>query len=163
MISALGAVHMTAALAALVLGAFVLLDAKGTAFHRAIGMGYVIAMITVNLSSFGLYRLLGVFGPFHALALLSLAMVICGMVPVVRRGKDWLGRHYRFMSRSYVGLLAAAAAEALVRVPATQALMQPASQAITISMGIAVLFAIVSVLALRRLERRVLAGVQTGA
>ncbi len=159
----LGAAHMTAALAALLLGSVVLLNAKGTTLHRALGAGYVIAMVTVNVSSFGLYRLLGTFGPFHVLAALSLAMVICGMVPVFRRGTDWLGKHYRFMARSYVGLLAAAAAEALVRIPATRLLMQPVSQAITISMGIAVIFTVISIVALPRLERRALAGMRRGA
>jgi uncharacterized membrane protein len=43
-ISSLGAAHVAAALAALALGMIVLLMRKGTQFHRAIGMGYAMAM-----------------------------------------------------------------------------------------------------------------------
>jgi len=60
-------------------------------------------------------------GPFHVAALLSLASVIGGLVPVRRRRPTgaWLTHHAYWMARSYVGLLAAAAAETVSRVPAS--------------------------------------------
>jgi hypothetical protein len=45
-----------------------------------IGVGYVSAMLIVNVTALCLYRLTGRFGPFHALALVSLANVIGGIV-----------------------------------------------------------------------------------
>jgi len=47
--SSLGAAHFAAALAALALGLVVLLARKGTDLHRLFGLGYVVAIITVNV------------------------------------------------------------------------------------------------------------------
>ena len=136
--SALASMHVTSALIAIVLGAFVLLDAKGTPTHRALGMAYVIAMLMVNLSTLGMYRLLGTFGPFHVLALISFVVLMIGMVPLIRRKRNWLQMHYRFMSGSYVGLLAAATTEAMIRIPATRGLFQSPSQMSWVSLGLAI-------------------------
>src|SRR6185436_8525849 len=99
--STLGAAHLASALAALGLGALVLLEGKGTAPHRAIGTGYVAAMLLTNLTALGIYRISGHFGPFHAMALVSLAAVAWGMGAVVRRRPGWLLRHYHSMAWSY--------------------------------------------------------------
>src|ERR1043166_546846 len=120
-LSTLGAAHYAAALAALALGLVVLVERKGTASHRVIGCGYVAAMILLNVTALGVYRLTGRFGPFHALALVSLATVIAGVAIVWRRRANWLRRHYYFMAWSYVGLLAAACAEAVTRAPLLRA------------------------------------------
>ena len=152
----LGTIHVTAALVAIVLGAVVLLDAKGTLAHRMLGAGYVLAMLTVNLSTLGLYHMLGTVGPFHVLAAISFIVLMRGVVPLVRRRGDWLGRHYRYMSGSYIGLLAAATAEATVRVPAARALIQSTQQGILVSIGIAIVFAVLGRVLIPRMERRVL-------
>ena len=81
----LGAAHVTAAIVALALGLVVLLATKGSPLHRLFGLGYVAAMVVVNATALGLYRLNGQFGPFHALALLSLAVVTMGVLAVLRR------------------------------------------------------------------------------
>ena len=114
-LGSLGAAHVTAAIVALALGLVVLLGAKGNTTHRLFGLGYVGAMVLVNATALGLYRLDGQFGPFHALALLSLAIVVLGTFAVLRRRQNWLGRHYRCMAYSYLGLWAAAVAEAATR------------------------------------------------
>src|SRR5262249_2204250 len=116
-LSTLGAAHLAASLAALVLGFAVILDRKGTPAHRLIGSGYVVAMILLNVTALGVYRLTSSFGPFHALALISLAIVARGIAAVWRRRTGWLKTHYYCMAWSYVGLLAAASAEVAVRVP----------------------------------------------
>jgi uncharacterized membrane protein len=87
--------------------------------HRRIGWVYVGSMIAMNGTALVIYRLFGGFGPFHVAALLSLATVIAGLVPVMRRRPvgGWLERHYTFMAYSYVGLLAAAASEIGTRMP----------------------------------------------
>src|SRR5262245_65904896 len=107
-LSALGTAHLAPALAALLLGALVLLERKGTPAHRAIGASYVMAMLLTNLTALAIYRLTGRFGPFHALALASPATVALGLRAVIRRRQGWLHTHYHCMAWSYVGLLAAA-------------------------------------------------------
>ena len=54
-ISPLGAAHVAAALAALAFGLMVLAMRKGAQLHRAIGMGYAIAMVAVNGTALTIY------------------------------------------------------------------------------------------------------------
>src|SRR5712672_2800674 len=114
--SSLGAIHFTTTIVALAFGAIVLGAPKGTPLHRTIGAGYVAAMVILNVSSLVIYRLTGYFEPFHALALFSLATVVRGMVPALRRRPGWLMAHYWSTAWSYLGLLAAACSEIVVRV-----------------------------------------------
>jgi uncharacterized membrane protein len=156
-LSTLGAAHVAAATAALALGLVVLVERKGTMTHRLIGCGYVAAMVLLNVTALGLYRLTGHFGPFHALALISLATVAAGVTVVWRRAPNWLRRHYYFMAWSYVGLLAAACAEAMTRVPLLRAALTTGPQLVAFGVGIAVLFALIGWIVLPRLQDRVLA------
>jgi hypothetical protein len=69
-------------------------------------------------TAFLIYDLLGRFGPFHIAAILSSITVVAGWIPVRRRKPSrWVEHHAIWMSWSYVGLLAALAAETLSRVP----------------------------------------------
>ncbi|HEX2079433.1 MAG TPA: DUF2306 domain-containing protein [Longimicrobium sp.] len=116
--SALGWFHMACALMALGSGAAVLLRRKGDRAHRRLGWVYVASMLLLNATALMIYRLFGGFGPFHAAALISLATVIAGIVPPVRRRPaNWVEHHYQWMTWSYVGLCAAAVSEAGTRVP----------------------------------------------
>jgi hypothetical protein len=74
-------------------------------------------MVTLNATALGIYRLFHAWGPFHWLALLSLASVAVGVFTARRRRAGWPVRHARLMAGSYIGLVAAAAAEIVVRVP----------------------------------------------
>ena len=76
-------IHLAAAAAAALLGAWVLLRPKGTAVHRLLGRVWMGLMVAVALSSFfipaTIGRFLGPFGVIHVLslwALVSLAMAI---------------------------------------------------------------------------------------
>jgi len=111
--------HMATATIAIVAGLLVLLQTKGTRRHRRFGYVYVASMVTLNVSSFFIFRLTGEFSPFHVAAFLSLATVIAGFLPVYwRRPADgWLEVHFQFMAWSYIGLLAATASELAVRIP----------------------------------------------
>lgn len=117
----IGGLHTTLAIAALVTGAVVLLRRKGGTWHRRLGWVYAISMLGLNLTALAIYELFGRFGPFHAAALLSLGTVIMGVIPAWQRRPrhQWLERHYYWMTWSYVGLLAAAASEAVTRIPET--------------------------------------------
>jgi uncharacterized membrane protein len=118
-LSPVGLLHTLLGLAALVLGAAVLLARKGTPAHRRVGRLYALSMVALNATAFLIYRLFGGFGPFHAAALVSLATLAAGWIPIVLRRprRSWLELHGRFMAWSFVGLLAAFVSEIGVRVP----------------------------------------------
>jgi uncharacterized membrane protein len=156
MSSALGMAHFTAGCVALVLGASILCERKGTPTHRMIGVGYVLAMLAVNLTALCLYRLTGRFGPFHVLALVSLAIVIRGIVATLLRRERWLRTHYYCMAWSHVGLLAAACSEALIRAPVFSATVNSPTRAFGLGIGVAGLFGLLGALLLARLESRML-------
>lgn len=115
----LGTVHLGLALAAIGFGATVLVSAKGTRVHRWLGRCYGTAMLGLNATALLIYDLFGTFGPFHWLALASLATLITGVAAAWRRrpAGGWVRMHAEFMGWSYVGLLAAALAETVSRVP----------------------------------------------
>lgn len=151
----IGAAHFFAACASLALGLVVLLLRKGTKLHRALGLLYAFAMLTVNGTALMLYHMTGHFGVFHVLALISLSGLVYGVVAAIFRWRDWLVSHYHAMSGSYVGLLAAACGEAMVRVPALH--VRTAPVAIAIGVGMAIAFAIGGRIVIRRLRPSVLA------
>lgn len=115
--SALGQLHLATAFMALTTGGCMLWRPKGTPGHRRIGWLYVASMLTLNGTALLIYRLTGRFGPFHIAALVSLAMLLAGVIPVLwrRPAEGWLERHYFFMAHSYLGLTAAAIAETATR------------------------------------------------
>lgn len=119
-VTSIGWIHFVLAIAAIAAGAAVALTPKATRRHRNLGRTYGCLMLCINITAFMMYGLLGHFGPFHVAAILSLATVIAGWVPVRRRSSErWVQQHAYWMSGSYVGLLAAAAAETLGRIPNT--------------------------------------------
>ena len=122
--SPVGVAHLASAVVALGSGAWVLLAAKGTRLHVRVGWAYVGSIVFVDVSALAIRHLTGGFNFFHALALLSLLMVVGGVAQVHyrRRLKRWLWRHYQYMCWSYAALLAGAVNEATTRVPALRAL-----------------------------------------
>jgi uncharacterized membrane protein len=115
----LGMVHLVFAIAALIAGTVVVGTRKGTRYHRTVGHLYFSAMLGVNVTALLIYDLTGKFNFFHIAAVFSLIFTLLGIVPViVRRPKGrWLELHARLITGSYVGLVAAAAAEVATRVP----------------------------------------------
>jgi uncharacterized membrane protein len=115
----LGVTHIAFSLLSMILGLVIFTVRKGTQLHRLLGYGYVLCMTGLNVTALMIYRLIGTFGPFHGLALVSLGTVAAGLLTVVLRRprKRWLLYHYWFMGFSYVGLLMAAVAEVTTRSP----------------------------------------------
>lgn len=105
----LGIVHIVLAIAAIAIGAAMFLRKKGGRLHRGLGYAYTVALLLVNLSALSVYEDSGGPGPFHVLALISLATLSAGFFPALLRlpGNGWIHRHAYFMSWSYVGLVAA--------------------------------------------------------
>jgi len=97
------ALHIAAAVLALVLGVVVLARKKGTRSHRLLGRVWVGAMIAVALSSFWIFELRDGAGPswIHALSvwtLVSLALAVW----FIRRGN--VRAHQGFMVGTFAGL-----------------------------------------------------------
>ena len=115
--STTGLFHTIFASIAVITGAITLVNPKGTKFHKIVGYIYVVAMLLMNATAFGIYRLFGGFGVFHFFALFSLFALFGGMYPVLfrKKVKDWYIEHLKVMSWSVVGLYAALAAEIGVR------------------------------------------------
>lgn len=105
------------AIAAMLFGAAVISSRKGTRKHRWMGRSYVAMMFGLNGTALLNYELFGRFGPFHWMALASLATVVAGFIPTWRKAPGWIYRHAYFMAWSYIGLTAAAIAEIASRVP----------------------------------------------
>jgi len=104
--STIGLFHTILAIIAMLTGAIVVLNKKGTTFHKRVGYSYVISMLLLNISSFFIINF-GSFSLFHFFALLSLATVLGGIIPALRRTKNWYSYHFYFMSWSVVGLYCA--------------------------------------------------------
>lgn len=104
--SNIGWFHFITAIIALVTGTVVLLNVKGTTFHKRIGYVYVISMLTLNLSSFFIISF-GGFSLFHFFAIVSLFTILGGVRAAWKKHKNWLTSHYYLMSWSVVGLYAA--------------------------------------------------------
>ena len=111
----LGLVHLLTAVLAIPFGTVIVFARKGTRVHRWLGRSYVVAMLGVNMTAFVIYELFGGFGLFHWMALASLATVLIGYLPTWHKNSGWKVTHAYFMSGSYVGLLAALAAETFTR------------------------------------------------
>ncbi|MEC5216673.1 putative membrane protein [Actimicrobium sp. GrIS 1.19] len=95
--------HVAAASAALMTGAFVLARAKGTTRHRQLGRAWVALMLITALSSFGI-RTNGNLSWIHGLALWIIFSLGMGLLRIHQRN---VIRHLRWMRGSYVGLLGA--------------------------------------------------------
>ena len=111
----IGLMHLITALLAILIGALVVLSRKGTRTHKWLGRAYVGMMVALNVSAFLIYELFGGFGLFHWMALFSLLSVLVGYIHARSRKPGWKVQHAYFMSGSYVGLVAALAAETLTR------------------------------------------------
>ena len=133
----LGTAHTVLAVASLILGAMVFFQQKGGARHRLLGYLYAGALLLVNLSALSVYRESPALGPFHILALISLATLSGGFIPAFRRWPkgSWLRTHAYFMSWSYVGLVAAGAAQMATKLVGPGVLQVATPTGLAVSVG----------------------------
>jgi len=110
----IGLFHALCAVLAMVFGTLVLLNKKGAKRHKRFGRTYVVNMLLLNISAFGIYNFDG-FSMFHAFAVVSLFSIAMGIIPALLRKENWFRRHFYFMSWSVVGLYCAFWAEIGVR------------------------------------------------
>ncbi len=104
--SHIGWFHFILAVLAMLTGTVVLLKKKGTLFHKRTGYIYVVSMLLMNISSFFIINF-GSFSIFHFFALVSLVTIFGGMIPTLKKKKNWFGYHFYFMNWSVVGLYCA--------------------------------------------------------
>lgn len=106
MFSTIGFLHLLFSIISMITGLIVVLNTKGTKFHKRVGYVYVVNMLLLNISSFFISNFNG-FSIFHFFAIVSLITILAGMYPVLKRSKNWLQKHYYFMAWSVVGLYCA--------------------------------------------------------
>jgi uncharacterized membrane protein len=112
-----GAIHSVLACFGIAAGVVQFLRHKGDSLHRAFGYGYVYAMLIGDGTAMLIYQFTGKLNILHLGAITNMTCIAIGMLPVLRnprRGR-WRLTHYYWISWSYVGLLAAAATELIVR------------------------------------------------
>ena len=108
--SNIGWFHFITSVLAMLFGTMVLLSKKGTKRHKQMGYVYVVNMILLNVSSFFIVNF-GGFSVFHFFAIISLIGVFGGVMPAIRKKKNWFAYHFYFMNWSVVGLYCAFWAE----------------------------------------------------
>jgi uncharacterized membrane protein len=112
-----GAIHTVLAMLGIVVGLIQLLRPKRGPTHRARGYAFVYAMLVADGTALLVFQFTGRFNILHAGAIANLVCIILAIIPVLRtpRPSNWKNQHHYWMSWSYVGLLAAAATELVVR------------------------------------------------
>ncbi len=116
--STTGLIHTIAACCALLAGLVIFSRPKATTAHRILGYTYATSMIVVIATALTLYHLTRSFNFLHFFALVATPPLLLGLsFAIIRRPPHtWVGRHYYWMSWSYIGLVAAFAAEMTTRV-----------------------------------------------
>ncbi|EDP71852.1 hypothetical protein FBALC1_12162 [Flavobacteriales bacterium ALC-1] len=104
--SNIGWFHFILAVLAMLTGTIVLLNKKGTLFHKRTGYIYLVSMLLMNISSFFIINFNG-FSIFHFFAIVSLLTIFGGIIPMIKKKQNWFGYHFYFMSWSVVGLYCA--------------------------------------------------------
>ena len=89
-------VHAFAAMAALALGIVQFAAPKGTLPHRTIGWIWVVLMVTVAASSFGIHQL-RLFGPWSPIHLLSILVLVLLPIAVISAHRQHVSRHRNIM------------------------------------------------------------------
>ncbi len=100
------AVHLAAAVPALVLGGSILALRKGTRLHKALGRVWVVLVALAAMSSFAIFDIRQGAGPsvIHLISVWTLFAVTCAII-YIRRGNR--RAHRGFMVGTYIGLISA--------------------------------------------------------
>ena len=103
-------IHAASAIAAVVLGAFILWRRKGTALHKALGRVWVLLMFITATSALFIneIRLLGPFSPIHLFSLFTFITLFNGLKAIIL-DRD-IVRHRAEMQGLYAGALMLAGA-----------------------------------------------------
>ena len=108
--------HLMFAVLAIVIGAIQFICKKGTTLHRGLGYVWVIAMVVICLSSFGIKTIMpsGIFGGFSPIHLLSIWVLFQLARGIYFARRHEIARHRKCMVYTYVGGLLIAGAFTLM-------------------------------------------------
>lgn len=111
-----GGLHIAAACAALVVGPVVLVGRKGGTLHVVLGRVFVALLLLTNVPVLFLYEATGRPGPFHVLAVVSLATTGLGLLSGRRaaqgpRSGARIEAHAALMTWSWIGVATAGLAQ----------------------------------------------------
>jgi uncharacterized membrane protein len=111
------AIHTALAISGIIVGLIQFLRPKGGPIHRARGYAFVYAMLIADGAAMLVFQFTGRFNIFHVGAIVNLIAIVLAIIPVLRspRPSNWKNQHYYWISWSYVGLIAAAVTELVVR------------------------------------------------
>jgi len=98
--------HLFAAIAALMLGVVNLVRPKGTLYHKVVGWAWIVAMLTVTVSSFWIHDVNSSFSWLHGLSVFTILSMALALF-AIRRG--WVRTHANAMTGTVVGSLIAGA------------------------------------------------------
>lgn len=98
-------IHLIFALSAFVIGGFQLVTKKGTRTHRMLGYTWVVAMVVVCLTSFGIKEVMphGMFGGYSPIHLLSLFVLVQLARGIYFAKNKNIKMHRRCMLYTYIG------------------------------------------------------------
>jgi len=139
-LSVAGAVHTVLASLAIGIGIIQFLRRKGDPVHRALGYLYVYGLLVADGAAMLIYQFTGKLNILHFGAVTNLICIGLGMFAVLARppNTDWRSMHYHWISWSYVGLLAAAATELIVRTVPFSSQMQIWTATAAATLGVTV-------------------------
>jgi uncharacterized membrane protein len=111
-----GLIHTALAGLCIILGLAQLMQRKGGAMRRVLGYVFVCAMVMADLSALAVPQ--SGFSLLHLRAIVNLVCIAAATLPMLRRPRetDWMSVRYRWMAGAYLGLVAAAATELVVRI-----------------------------------------------
>ena len=116
--------HVITSALALIIGATILFQPKGTAKHKRLGVIYFWLMIVANVSCLFIMKAFGKWFFPHWLGVTALAVVIPGyLFSKYKWGKYWLKIHIACMIVSYYLLVGGAINEAFLHIPALRPLI----------------------------------------
>ncbi len=112
-----GWIHTVLSTTGILVGAEQLIRTRRDRLHRWLGYVYVGSMLVADCTILTVYRFSGHFNVFHVGAIVNMVMIALALRPMLARPRprQWRVMHYMFISWSYVGLLAAALTELVIR------------------------------------------------
>ena len=99
--------HISAAVWALIIGTYQLMTHKGTKRHKFVGRSWMMAMVVVAISSFGLSGFTPIFGQYSLFHVLSVWILVCIVASIYFARKGNIKRHKSFTTGAFFGLIGA--------------------------------------------------------
>jgi uncharacterized membrane protein len=112
-----GWIHTIFSTIGILVGAEQVIRTRRDRLHRWLGYVYVTVMVVGDIAILTVFRFNGRFNVFHVGAIANLLCIGMALWPMLARPRplQWKLKHYMWICWSYVGLLAAALTEFIIR------------------------------------------------